>query len=183
MSGQIVDRLFAIFASKGDQSYFGEPISQTEHALQAACLAHSEGAKETLIAAALLHDIGHLLHELPEDAAESGIDARHERVGQGWLARYFREEVSASVGLHVAAKRYLAYINPEYHDRLSEASAISLRVQGGPLSPEEALDFEETRYSPEAVRLRLWDDRAKVEGLVVPGLEFYRAILLCSIRS
>ena len=97
-------------------------MSQNEHALQAALLAEKSGAKPALIAAALLHDIGHLLHELPEDIAEQGVDTQHEALGSAWLSQHFGPEVSESVRLHVAAKRYLCRVEPAYFDALSEAS-------------------------------------------------------------
>jgi len=173
----IVDRILQLFAEKGRGMYFGEAVTETEHALQSAHLAEASGAGNELIAAALLHDIGHLLHGLTEDIAERGIDGRHEEGGAAWLARHFGPPVADPVRLHVAAKRYLCAVDPGYRDGLSPASQRSLELQGGPFSPDEVGRFEEQPFWREAVVLRRWDDAAKVPGLVVPGLEHYRPCL------
>jgi len=174
---QIADLIMEIFAAKGSSAYFGEPVSQREHALQTAHLAEIDGARNWLIVAALLHDIGHLLHELPEHVADLGIDPRHEDIGQGWLAQYFGPEVTAPVRLHVDAKRYLCATDPAYLALLSPASVQSLQLQGGPFNEEGVRVFEQQPFAREAVRLRRWDDIAKVPGLHVPGLEHYLAMI------
>ena len=154
--------------------YFGEAVTEAEHAFQAAHLAESDGAEDALVAAALLHDIGHLLHKHGEDVAERGIDGRHEDIGCAWLRKWFGPAVAIPVQLHVAAKRYLSATDKAYARLLSPASVQSLELQGGPFSPTEAAEFERLPYSREAVRLRYWDDAAKVPGLAVPGFEHYR---------
>jgi gamma-butyrobetaine dioxygenase len=136
-------------------------FSQKQHALQSARQAEQEGAAQPPIVAALLHGIGHLVNGMGEDIAGRGVDARHEDAGEGWLARYFPPEVTESVKLHVAAKRYLCRIDRAYQDQLSPASLHGLALQDGPFTEEEAQEFEEHRYHPEAVRLRRWDDRTK----------------------
>jgi phosphonate degradation associated HDIG domain protein len=173
----VVDEIFQIFEHRGDEAYFGEPVSQKEHALQAARQAEQEGAPPSLVVAALLHDIGHLVHGLGEDIADRGVDARHEDAGESWLARNFPPEVTEPVKLHVAAKRYLCRVDRAYLDQLSPASLQSLALQGGPFSEDEAREFERHRYHREAVRLRRWDDAAKTPGLIVPDLEHYRPAL------
>jgi phosphonate degradation associated HDIG domain protein len=173
----VIDRLFTLFREKGQGAYGGEAVTQTEHALQCAHLAEQSGAGPELIAAALLHDVGHLLHGLPEDLAERGIDGRHEEAGAGWLKRSFGPAAVDPVRLHVAAKRYLCAVEPEYRARLSDASQRSLRLQGGPMSSVEVSRFEQERWFRAAVAVRRWDDGAKVPGLVVPGLEHYRPCL------
>ncbi len=177
---EITDRIFEIFAAKGGDAYFGEPVSQLEHALQAAHFAGQENAPVWLTVAALLHDVGHLLHELPEHIADLGIDSRHEDLGHAWLAQYFGPEITAPVRMHVDAKRYLCATDPEYLALLSPASVQSLALQGGPFSQAESRAFEQTPFAREAVRLRRWDDRAKVPGMVVPGLEHYRTMIEAS---
>jgi len=172
----IVDEIIGLFERRGGDAYFGEPVSQLEHALQTAFQAEQEGAPNALIAAALLHDIGHLLHKLPEDIADRGVDGRHEQVGAMWLARYFPAAVTEPIRLHVAAKRYLCSIDTEYKRQLSAASIQSLALQGGPMSDDEVREFEASAYAHEGLRLRQWDDRAKVVELKTPGLPQYQSL-------
>ncbi len=174
---QISDRIIEIFEAKGGAAYFGEPVSQLEHALQTAYRAACDDAPDWLVVAALLHDIGHLLHDLPEHIADLGVDARHEDIGHAWLAQRFGPEVTAPVRLHVDAKRYLCATNPEYLSLLSPASVESLQLQGGPFTATEAHAFEQRPFAREAMQLRRWDDLAKVPGMKVPGLGQYRAMI------
>jgi [1-hydroxy-2-(trimethylamino)ethyl]phosphonate dioxygenase len=167
------DEITAIFSKRGESSYFGEPVSQLEHALQAAHFARQEDAPEHLVVAALVHDIGHLVENNPENIADLGIDAKHEEIGESWLAQRFGPEVYEPVHLHVAAKRYLCATDPGYLSRLSPASVQSLQLQGGPMPAEEIAAFESNRYFHDAVRLRYWDDQAKMPGLETAGLPSY----------
>lgn len=171
----IADETIGWFETRGHAAYHGEAVSQTEHALQAACCAERVGASDALVVAALLHDLGHLVDDPAEDLAERQIDGRHEDAGAAWLASRFGPEVTEPVRLHVAAKRYLCAVDPQYAAGLSPASVRSLAVQGGPFTPAEAAAFAALPGAMEAVRLRRWDDAAKVPGLEVPGLEHYRA--------
>jgi [1-hydroxy-2-(trimethylamino)ethyl]phosphonate dioxygenase len=172
-----VDRIVEVFATRGNGAYFGEAVTETEHALQAAHLAEAAGADRELVTAALLHDIGHLLHDLPEDIADRRVDGRHEHVGAAWLRRHFGPAVAEPVRLHVAAKRYLCATDPDYRNALSPASQRSLELQGGPFTPAEVRRFEQEPHWEHAVALRRWDDAAKVPGLAVPGLDHYRPCL------
>jgi len=171
------EEVIQLMQKRGGEAYFGEPVSQLEHALQAAWLATQADSAPTLIAAAMLHDIGHLLHRLPENVADDGIDTRHEEAGYAWLLARFGPAVAEPVHLHVAAKRYLCRVDPDYYARLSPASVQSLALQGGPFTDEEAREFERLPWHREAVQLRRWDDAAKQAGLAVPGLEEYRRLL------
>ena len=172
-----VDQILDLFRQKGDTAYFGEAVSQTAHALQTAHLAETAGASSTLIVAALLHDVGHLLHALAENIDQAGVDARHEDEGAAWLAKRFGSEVVDPVRLHVAAKRFLCATEPHYLDQLSPASLRSLTLQGGPMHPAEIRAFQAEPFHGEAVALRCWDDQAKVSDLEVPGLDSYRPLL------
>ncbi len=169
----VISTIFDLFARRGADAYFGEPVSQLEHALQTAFLAEQAGATDTLIMAALLHDIGHLLSALPEDIADHGVDGWHEQAGATWLARDFPAAVTEPIRLHVAAKRYLCAVNADYYRRLSPASVQSLALQGGPMNDDEVRKFEANPYAREGLRLRQWDDTAKVVGLKTPELERY----------
>jgi phosphonate degradation associated HDIG domain protein len=178
----IVDEIMDLFARRGTAAYHGEAVSQTEHALQAAELAEREGASDNLVVAALLHDVGHLLDGQDEDLADRGLDGRHEEAGCSWLALHFGSTVTEPIRLHVAAKRYLCAIDPGYLADLSPSSRLSLSLQGGPMSAEERANFESNPSYHDAVRLRHWDDTAKVPGLTVPGLDRYRDRLLAAAR-
>jgi phosphonate degradation associated HDIG domain protein len=177
----VIDDIVCLFQTHGKSAYLGEPVSQEEHALQAAYLAEQQGALPHLIAAALLHDIGHLVHGLPENIADRGIDGRHEVAGEAFLRTAFGPAVSEPVRLHVDAKRYLCSSDPGYLARLSPASVQSLRLQGGPFSPGESAEFENNPHFQDAVRLRRWDDEAKIPGLAVPGVEHYRPVMEVSL--
>jgi len=173
----ITEEILARFARHGEEAYFGEPVSQSQHALQAAYLAERDNAPDYLVVASLLHDIGHLLQDLPEDIADRGVDARHEDLGDAYLARHFPARVTEPVRLHVAAKRYLCSVEPEYLASLSPASLKSLELQGGPFTAAEAREFELNPHYSDAVLLRRCDDGAKLPDWKVPGLEHYCARL------
>jgi [1-hydroxy-2-(trimethylamino)ethyl]phosphonate dioxygenase len=169
--------ILAIYGARGSAAYFGERVSMTEHALQAAHFAHSERAPESLVVAALLHDIGHLLEQVPDDIEDWTHDAHHEESGARWLTRHFAAAVSEPVRLHVAAKRYLCAIDAAYFARLSPASVHTLKLQGGPMSANEMAQFEREPFWQEAVRVRRWDDQGKVAGLKTPTLSDYAALI------
>ncbi len=162
-----------LLVEEGDANYSGEPVSQLEHALQTAALARAAGAPDTLVVAALLHDIGHLGHSAGEDATERGIDARHEAIGARMLSEMgFPEAVTEPVRLHVPAKRWLCR-DAEYAAALSQESVRSLHLQGGPMSDLEAAAFRAMPWAEAAIQLRRWDDEAKVASLAVPGVDAY----------
>jgi phosphonate degradation associated HDIG domain protein len=170
-----VDEILAVFGKRGAGAYFGERVSMTEHALQAAYFAQAAAAAPPLVVAALLHDVGHLVVPVPDDLADWLEDARHEEIGGEWLARRFPPEVFEPVRLHVPAKRYLCATDAQYFSKLSPASVVTLKLQGGPMSAAEVAQFETERYYEDAVKVRQWDDQGKVAGLVTPKLEDYRA--------
>jgi [1-hydroxy-2-(trimethylamino)ethyl]phosphonate dioxygenase len=174
----IVDQILALYDARGGVGYSVERVSQSEHALQTARLALLADAPAPLVAAALLHDVGHLLGDRDERALiREGRDGRHETRGAAVLKRFFRPEVTRPVSLHVTAKRYLCAVDAEYAEGLSPASMRSLEPQGGPLDARQALEFERRAGWREAIALRRWDDVAKVPGLPVPDFNEYRTLL------
>jgi gamma-butyrobetaine dioxygenase len=166
-----LDVLFDAFDRLGSESY-GEDLSLLSHMLQTAALAVADGASDALVAAAVLHDIGHFA--VPPDAA---APSPHEALGVEWLRPVFGPEVWRPVGLHVAAKRYLCATSPGYFDQLSAASKKSLIDQGGVFTTDQAERFIAAPYAQDAVRLRTYDDAAKVPGARTPTLESYRELL------
>lgn len=172
-----VDELFVQLATGGEEAYFGEPVSVLEHGLQAAWFVRRKGGSDELIAAALLHDVGHLLHAEGEDAANRGLDTHHEELGVEALQGHFSDAVLEPIRLHVAAKRYLCFAQPRYFASLSPASVLSLELQGGKMTTDEAEAFLALPYARDAVTLRHADDAAKVRDLKVPELESYRELV------
>jgi len=173
----VAAEILAVYGARGAGAYFGERVSMTEHGLQAAHFAQAEGAPDALVVAALLHDIGHLLEDVPEAIEDWRSDAHHEETGARWLAQRFPAAVSEPVRLHVAAKRYLCATDAHYFARLSPASVHTLRLQGGPMSAQEVTRFEAERYWQDAVRVRRWDDQGKIAGLKTAPLEAYVALI------
>lgn len=170
---EVADEIARLFETRGGSMYGGEGVTQLEHALQAAALAESNGADAATIAAALLHDVGHVLHDLPDDAPDQGVDDVHEELGDRWLKKYFGPKVSEPVRMHVEAKRYLCAVEPQYQDQLSPPSVQSLMLQGGPFTAEQAREFERHPLFEQAVMVRRWDDEAKVPELETPNLEHF----------
>jgi predicted HD phosphohydrolase len=136
-----------------------------------------------MVVAALLHDIGHLLEATPDQIEDWTLDARHEETGARWLARHFGAAVSEPVRLHVPAKRYLCATDAGYFARLSDASVHTLKLQGGPMSASEVLQFEAQPCWREALRLRHWDDQGKVAGLKTLPLDAHAALIERVARS
>lgn len=173
----LTDELIQIYARRGSEAYFGEPVTVTEHGLQSAYFAARSHAPDALVVAALLHDIGHLVEAVPDDIADWHTDAHHELVGSRWLERHFGPEVSEPVRLHVPAKRYLCATNAAYVSKLSAASVRTLELQGGPMAADEIRAFESERYAQQALRVRRCDDAGKVAGLQTPEFEHYRPLI------
>lgn len=173
-----VERVLDLLQRWGADHY-DEELTQLDHALQSAALAEAEGADGALVAAALLHDVGHLLDMEAGliDGAVPEVDLGHEATGARWLATVFPPEVTAPIALHVRAKRYLCAVDPTYEAALTHGSRQSLIRQGGPMKAHEVASFESNPGADDAVRLRRWDDEGKVEGLVVAPLNHYRPLL------
>ena len=172
------------FLDDAGRTRYDGAVSHIEHALQAATLARSEGAPDTLVVAALLHDVGHLLldqHDADGDFLQ--IDRHHEAVGARFLSRWFPEEVVIPIALHVDAKRYIVGIHRGYAAALSETSRRTLALQGGPMTAVEAEAFRAHPYADAALALRRWDDRAKVAGLTVPSVTAFVKVISATVAA
>lgn len=172
-----VESLLALMQEKGARRYGLHDVSQLQHALQAALLAEQQGCAPDLIVAALLHDVGHMVHGLGDNPAAEGVDDRHEAIGHAYLVTCFGPEVTEPVRLHVAAKRYLCATEPDYFGKLSPDSVLSLSLQGGPMSEAEVAEFRAHPQADAAVQLRRFDEAAKEKDLPTPPLAHFQAYL------
>jgi phosphonate degradation associated HDIG domain protein len=168
MTDPRLERIARLLTLKAGGQYGLSDINQRQHALQAAWLAEKMGCLESLIVAGLLHNVGHLVHDLGDNPAEDGVDDLHEQRGYDFLRVWFAPEVTEPVRLHVAAKRYLCATEPDYFARLSKDSVLSMSLQGGPMSADEVAAFEAVPQSAAAVQLRRFDEQAKVRDLETP---------------
>lgn len=176
-AAEFVDDLLGWFQYHGRNCY-EESVTQLEHGLQAAWLAHRARDSNAAIAAALLHDVGHLLMADRDGEGEfARVDLEHEVVGARWLSQMFPREVTGPIEGHVRAKRYLCTVDPQYHERLSDASKRSFELQGGPLTVSQLRAAEQHPNHLASVVLRRRDDAAKVIGRDVPALNFWRPVL------
>ncbi len=172
-----VDEICALYEGQGGRMYGGERVTQLAHALQCAASAEAEEAPPALIAAALLHDIGHLIHKLGSEPAARGVDDLHQVGGAKWLRRWFGAEVTEPIRLHVDAKRYLCATEPGYFEMLSPGSVRSLELQGGRFDADGAAVFIGQPHAVDAARLRRWDEAAKMPELPTPDLRHFRPYL------
>jgi len=172
MSG--IEMIADLFAGPGARDYLGEAVTIGEHMRQAGALAEAAGAAAPLVAAALLHDIGHLRGE---------TDARHGPAGAQWLSQWFGPAVTEPVRLHVAAKRFLCATEPGYSGLLSAESVRTLALQGGPMTPEQAAAFGALPHARDAVAVRRWDDEAKDPSVTPPGFAHFEPLLTSLLSS
>lgn len=179
----VLTKVDLLFSERGGGEYHGEAVTQLEHALQCAWMAEQDGWGAGVIAAALLHDVGHLLHGHGEAYLDQNINDRHEELAARFLSRAYGPEVTEPIRLHVAAKRYLAAVQPNYAAVLSPASTKSLELQGGPMSSEEIREFEREPHFAVAAAVREYDDRAKVVGLQTPPYAHFRRYLAAALRE
>lgn len=177
-----LNAVLSVLEARGKEQYGQEAVSQLEHALQAATLAEAADAPSPLITAALLHDIGHLTDPEFEAALDRCEDRWHEDLGADYLAELFGPEVTEPIRLHVAAKRYLCAVDPEYAATLSPASVKSLELQGGPFDKDGACTFIAQSHARDAIKVRRWDDLAKTPNLATPDLAHFRGHALQACR-
>jgi phosphonate degradation associated HDIG domain protein len=174
--GLSISDIETLFRTHGAIEYDGEPVSILDHSLQSASRAESDGAPAELVTAAFLHDLGHLLNRQGDTPSARGIDDQHQYFAIPFLRPLFRPAVIEPIRLHVDAKRALCRLEAGYAEALSEDSKRSLALQGGGFSKEGAAAFMAKPHAAEAIRLRRWDDAAKVPGVSTPPLEHYLEI-------
>jgi phosphonate degradation associated HDIG domain protein len=183
MSDTLRQELLEIFVGRATKRYGLSDVNQLQHALQCAAHAEADGAPPATVLAALLHDVGHMIHALGENPAGRGIDDVHEQLGADWLAERFGPEVSEPVRLHVAAKRYLCTVESDYFGKLAPDSVRSLELQGGLMSPEEVETFRAHPQHAEAVRVRRFDEAAKDPRASTPDFDYYlRHVEACQLK-
>ena len=171
----IVDKIINNYQTNNDL-YIGEKVTTSDHMLQTAMLAEKNHSSKSLICACLLHDYGHFVIEDPDLLVLKSLDGKHEEVGFGFLKDYFRQEVTEPIKLHVQAKKYLCR-NKSYYDLLSDASKISLELQGGVMDSEEAQKFTSLKYYKEAIILRKYDDDGKIPNIKMKKIDDYRDLI------
>ena len=169
----IVEFLANLITEKGGDSYLGEAVTMQDHMLQAAWQAENAGESDKVIAAALLHDIGHYVGEFGDDYIEKGQDNKHQISGARILEKFFDSDVVQPVKLHVDAKRYLCAVDPDYVNTLSDASVKTLALQGGPMNENEVAEFESQPGYETAVQVRKYDDNAKDPNVSTPPISHY----------
>ena len=181
----IADYMISLYTKFGDEDYIGEPVSQLEHMCQCAQLAEDEGENEEIILAGFFHDLGHFCEHLQPVEQMDGLGVvDHEGLGATMLLdKGFSPGIASLVRNHVQAKRYLTYKNPGYYARLSDASKETLKFQGGVMSPEEAIAFESDPLFSLHIRLRQWDEKAKLENQPVPSLDKFRDMMVRHLNS
>jgi len=181
----IATEIIALYEHHGGAEYAGEKVTQLEHMVQAAQLAEQHGHEEEVILAAFLHDIGHICVSAVGDNEMDGYGIKdHEEVGGAFLLeKGFSKRLIRLVEAHVEAKRYLTWKSPAYYEQLSAASKKTLEYQGGKMSEEEALAFEQYPLFQLIIDMRLWDEEAKIEGLPVPDLAKYHGMMVRHLTS
>lgn len=181
---EVVESIFTLLNNSAQSDYIGEMVSQLEHALQAAQGARDASADDETIVAALLHDIGHICVDKSRDRMEQYGVVGHEEIGARFMLKHgFSSKVAELIRGHVQAKRYLTHKDPEYYAHLSHASKQTLRMQGGPMTAQEAAAFEQDPLFKEKLQMRYWDEQAKRTDWAVADLESYRALVLKALKT
>ncbi|GAC1389090.1 MAG: HD domain-containing protein [Ginsengibacter sp.] len=178
MISKISDEIISLYEIYGEESYDGEPVTQMSHMIQAAMLAMEDGDIEITLGC-FLHDIGHLLKNVPniQMMGEFGVKD-HESIGAAYLKkRGFSDRILAVVSMHVSAKRYLVATDPQYAEKLSEASKETLKWQGGPMTSEEINSFRQHVFFDDIIKVRLWDEKAKSYNIPLLPLSYFKNIL------
>ena len=171
----IIDQIISSY-SNNKSLYIGEKVTITEHMIQTAMLAEKNNCSSSLICSSLLHDYGHFILENPDDLVSKRKDGKHEDVGYEFLKKYFVKNVVEPIKYHVKAKRYLVR-DEKYYQALSEASKVSLKLQGGIMNDKEAKEFEGNEFFEDSIKLRKFDEGAKKTDLKIKSINEYKNLL------
>jgi len=175
----IIDQIISSY-SNNKSLYIGEEVTITEHMIQTAMLAEKTNCSSDLICSSLLHDYGHFILENPDDLINKKKDGKHEDIGYEFLKKYFVKDVVKPIKYHVKAKRYLVR-NKKYYQILSEASKVSLKLQGGIMNDKEAKEFESNEFFESSIKLRKFDEEAKKVGLKIKSINEYKNLLVSKL--
>jgi predicted HD phosphohydrolase len=175
----IIDQIISSYLNN-KSLYIGEKVTITEHMIQTAMLAEKTNCSSSLICSSLLHDYGHFILENPDDLVNKNKDGKHEDVGYEFLKKYFVKDVVKPIKHHVKAKRYLAR-DEKYYQLLSEASKISLELQGGIMNDKESKEFESNEFFESSIKLRKFDEGAKKIGLKIKSINEYKNLLVSKL--
>ena len=175
----IIDQIISSYLNN-KSLYIGEKVTITEHMIQTAMLAEKTNCSSNLICSSLLHDYGHFILENPDDLINKKKDGKHEDIGYEFLKKYFVKDVVKPIKYHVKAKRYLVR-NKKYYQILSEASKVSLKLQGGIMNDKEAKEFESNEFFESSIKLRKFDEEAKKAGLKIKSINEYKNLLLSKL--
>ena len=175
----IIDQI--VFAFTNNKSlYIGEGLTISEHMIQTAMLAEKNKCSSNLICSSLLHDYGHFVIEDPNQLVNDKIDGNHEAIGANYLKNFFSNEIIEPILLHVDAKKYLAR-DEKYFNNLSEASKVSLKLQGGIMSNNEVKKFKQNKNYENAIKLRRFDEGAKKQNIKIKKIEDYKELLISKV--
>ena len=175
----IIEKIISNF--KNNKSlYIGEKVTIAEHMIQSAMVAEKTKSKESLICSSLLHDYGHFIVDDPDGLVKNNQDGKHEDIGYEYLKKFFKKDIVEPIKHHVLAKRYLAR-DRKYYNRLSEASKVSLKLQGGVLNNKEAKIFEKDEFFKDSIKLRKFDEAAKKIGVNIKDISEYKNLLKLSL--
>ena len=171
----IIDKIISNFINN-KSLYIGEKVTISEHMIQTAMIAENAKSSNNLICSCLLHDYGHFILEDPDELVKKKIDGKHEDIGYEYLKNFFKKEVVEPIKYHVLAKRYLAK-EKKYFNSLSEASKISLKLQGGVLNKKESKEFEKKDFFKNSIKLRKFDEVAKRTDIKMKSIIEYKDLL------
>ena len=176
---QVIEKIISNFTNN-QSLYIGENVTMSQHMIQAAMLAEKAKCKKEVICSCLLHDYGHFIIENPDGLVEANLDGEHESIGYEYLKSFFKEEVVEPIKYHVRAKRYLAR-DKKYFNKLSEASKISLNLQGGVLNDDECKEFERKKFFKSSILVRKFDEAAKKIDIKMKSIHQYKKLLTLNL--